>query len=200
VLIAILNIQREIKIEGFDKMKKFFLLLFLFHSVSHGAIRILNCQTNPDIPGEELKYQDSATAKKWKDRTQLVLDKTLDCLPKKWKEGIVNYAKLKYITIQLICDSYNEKCGEAYLEDGRPIKKPIERLDYIPIPIYYDEQYLGCGCPHSTILHELIHLGAKVGDTRDDDRQIRGCEKKCTRIFNKCIKFPPPGEECNCPK
>jgi hypothetical protein len=163
-------------------MKKFIFIIILLSffslfSKTHNNIEVLACPQNDFEPGETLSPQKSATAKKWRDRLINVLDNSLNCLP----ANVKTFSETKMIRIQIICDSFVD-CGRGGGE-----------FNLITIPINYDEDYQGCGCGQSTLLHELIHIsGIK------DENVAYGCEKKCWETLKKWCTEPSRGKACNC--
>lgn len=161
-----------------------FVLSFIFSLHLHGRIIFYDCN------GNVLNPRTNSNAKRHKEKAERVLKEinSNKCLPQSWLDSI-NFHKTSNqfpIEIQLSCDR-NFNCGQGDLMS-----------DVITIPKYYSFWQTSCGCEEATILHEMLHVFARVPGTPDGHKKIRGCEVKCTSNIPRCKKFPPPGNACDC--
>jgi len=105
------------------------------------------------------------------------LEKSKECLPEKYSNSIYEYQKIKKIIIFLDCTSPTKNCGQTL----QSFRKGV------CITLYKESIYMegACGCIEATILHELLHWGAGMTESNEDEKIAYGCEEKC---FPDCAK------------
>jgi hypothetical protein len=166
------------------------LVLFIFPLIIYGDANVVyykDCAGKIIFDPKTDLLNPTMGVAAWKNAVEniIIKRKGVDCLPDKWKKSM-NIFLDQSITIKIIFCSEVTVCGQNQIKDGFKIFLPTKYNNF------------KCNCEEATILHELIHLGAGVGDSPEDHAKIRGCEAKCLKDIQNCKDFPPPGNECEC--
>lgn len=127
--------------------------------------------------------------KSWKNSVDNIIDnpELLKCLPGRWQSAVntwLNYAKTGVVVCK---DKLDKPVDCANIDPKEPWKMIVP-----------EENNAGnCGCREATIFHELMHMGAGVPESNENDHRIRGCEKLLlARFFPGCNNLP--GMDCEC--
>ena len=156
---------------------------FFFSRMFFGKVVYFDCQSN------EIRDVQKNPYKSWAKATNNVVNNQglINCLPTQWADGVNTW--LQYGKIQImVCKNNLSNPGHCGETDNnifyRIIVPEINNTDM-------------CKCAEATIFHELIHIGARLPESPNNDHRIRGCEKLILeKLFPQCQNIT--GAECEC--
>lgn len=129
-----------------------------------------------DCNNKQINSKDNALA--WDIFLGIIeaLEKSKNCLPKKYYDDIINSLKKRKLIFFLNCNK-SKNCGKTMQSFSKGLY----------IELFFESIYIegACGCVEAIILHELLHWGAGLSDSNKDERIAYGCEEKC---FTDCAK------------
>jgi len=116
------------------------------------------------------------------------LEKSKNCLPKKYYNDIINYLQKQKLVFFINC-SKSKNCGKTTQSFSKGLF----------IELFYESIYIegACGCVEATILHELLHWGAGLSGSNENEKKAYGCEEKCFPECAKDRKGVEPEDCCN---